>query len=256
MASAIDKNSILLSYSRAKRRILFLDYDGTLVPFRDHPDSSDLELQTRSIIRNLANNRKNQVFIISGRVKEFLVKQFDGVPVGLIAEHGFLLRRKEEIWKQVIPLDISWKQDAIELLRKISERYPGTFVEEKESAVTFHYRTAVDVSENDLIHSIREGFGKFVEQNAGLELLAGNKVAEIKSVNCNKGLTARRIIDSGDFDFILAAGDDASDEQLFAGMPAGAVTIKVGNDATQAGYFIDDRNELIRLLEEMEKPYA
>jgi trehalose 6-phosphate synthase/phosphatase len=256
MAAAIDKRLILSSYSQAKRRIFFLDYDGTLVPFRDHPDSSDLDRETRAIISNLAASPGNQVYIISGRIKEFLEKQFDGMPVGLIAEHGFLVRRKEESWQQVIAIDVSWKHRTLDLFRKISENFPGTFVEEKESAVTFHYRTAVGADEKEMIRSIREGFAGLALHFPALELLTGNKVAEVKQVNCNKGRTARQIIDEGDYDFILAAGDDASDEQLFAGMPAGSVTIKVGMVATLGGYYANDRKELIRLLDEMQQPEA
>jgi trehalose 6-phosphate synthase/phosphatase len=68
--------------------------------------------------------------------------------------------------------------------------------------------------------------------------MRGNKIVEIKSANFNKGAEARRLLEKGPYDFILAIGDDVTDEDLFAALPAEAVTVKVGQFSDAARYAI------------------
>ena len=56
------------------------------------------------------------------------------------------------------------------------------------------------------------------------------------------------------FDFILALGDDWTDEYTFNSLPESAYTIKVGTKSTQADYYIDDVAAVRNLLKQLSNP--
>ncbi|MCK5177397.1 MAG: hypothetical protein KAQ92_06730 [Candidatus Aenigmarchaeota archaeon] len=65
-------------------------------------------------------------------------------------------------------------------------------------------------------------------------------VIEIKNAGINKGRAAQFRMGDQKFDFILAIGDDWTDEFTFDAMPDEAITLKVGNKPTRAKYYIDN----------------
>ena len=83
--------------------------------------------------------------------------------------------------------------------------------------------------------------------NLNLEIMDGDKVLEIKYSGINKGRAALQKIGNEHYDFILAVGDDWTDEFTFEAMPEGAYTIKVGTKTTKADYYIESV-ELVREL--------
>ena len=89
-------SQIVSDYQNAGQRILFLDYDGTLVSFAKYPELATIDKNTLEIIKMLSCDPKNQIVIISGRGKDFLEKQFSGVNVTLVAEHGYFIKRTGE----------------------------------------------------------------------------------------------------------------------------------------------------------------
>jgi trehalose 6-phosphate synthase/phosphatase len=79
------------SYKKANRRMIFLDYDGTLVPQTSHNKSPSAELI--SILNSLCNDMKNTVFIVSGRGRDSLSEWFVSCEnLGIAAEHGYFIR--------------------------------------------------------------------------------------------------------------------------------------------------------------------
>ena len=89
--------------------------------------------------------------------------------------------------------------------------------------------------------------------NQELEILEGSKVIEIKVSGINKGSAAIEYIQSTDYDFIMAIGDDWTDEYLFMDLPSQTVTIKVGTDHSEANYFVDDYRDVRSLLIELKR---
>jgi trehalose 6-phosphate synthase/phosphatase len=87
----------------------------------------------------------------------------------------------------------------------------------------------------------------------GLQLLSGNKVIEVKNTEVNKGKATLKLIDQDEYDFILAIGDDYTDEDIFKALPDDAISIKVGTDLSAARYFVEDYKEVRSLLDEFSK---
>ena len=68
----------------------------------------------------------------------------------------------------------------------------------------------------------------YVTANLDLQVLEGSKVIEVKNLGINKGKAAQQWIARDNWDFILAIGDDWTDEDLFKVIPATGYSIKVG----------------------------
>jgi trehalose 6-phosphate synthase/phosphatase len=67
----------------------------------------------------------------------------------------------------------------------------------------------------------------------------------------NKGYVSSLFIQHSSFDFILGAGDDHTDEDLFAALPPGSFAIKVGIGNTNANYHIKSWQSLRAILQRL-----
>jgi trehalose 6-phosphate synthase/phosphatase len=243
-------NEIQEAFKKAKKPVLFLDYDGTLTGFVTNPQDAVPDDELKSIIKNLSP--KAQVVIISGRDKDTLGKWFQDKEVDLIAEHGVWVKRKNESdgWQLYAEIEDSWKAD----IRKIMEYYvlrtPGAFIEEKHHSLVWHYRK-VESGLGDL--RMRELFShlKYMASGHNLQVLEGNMVLEIKRPDINKGRAATAIMKDQEYDFVLAVGDDWTDEDTFKVMPKNAYSIRVGYAYTQANYNIKSIKQVRQLLSKL-----
>jgi len=86
----------------------------------------------------------------------------------------------------------------------------------------------------------------------GLELVQGNKVLEIKNPRISKGAVARRWLEQ-DYNFVLAIGDDATDEETFAALPATAYSLKIGRGRTIARFRLSSYKDVLNLLKNLAK---
>jgi trehalose 6-phosphate synthase/phosphatase len=237
-------------FKAAKSPLLFLDYDGTLVGFKTKPQEAFPDEELKSLISGLAD--KCQVVIISGRDKETLGKWFTGQKVDMIAEHGVWLKKKEqkEDWTLYTEVDDSWKEDIRNVMEYYVLRTPGAFIEEKHHSLVWHYRK-VESGLGDL--RMRELFShlKYMARGHNLQVLEGNMVLEIKRPDINKGRAATAMMKGEEHDFILALGDDWTDEDTFKAMPKNAYTVRVGYTYTQANYNVKNPHEVRVLLKSL-----
>jgi trehalose 6-phosphate synthase/phosphatase len=235
------------AFKKAKNPVLFLDYDGTLTGFVTNPQDAVPDEELKGIIKDLSPIA--QVVIISGRDKDTLGTWFKDQKVDLIAEHGVWVKRKNEKgdWKLYAEIEDGWKED----IRKIMEYYvlrtPGAFIEEKHHSLVWHYRK-VESGLGDL--RMRELFShlKYMARGHNLQVLEGNMVLEIKRPDINKGRAATAIMKDQEYDFVLAVGDDWTDEDTFKAMPKNAYSIRVGYAYTQANYNIKSVKQVRQLL--------
>ena len=252
----IDKSissQIVSDYQNAGRRILFLDYDGTLVSFNKYPELAIIDKNTLKIIKKISDDPKNQIVIISGRGKDFLEKQFTGVNVTLIAEHGYLIKRTGKEWKATVTTDFEWKKAVMPILDEYVRRCNGTFIEEKTGSIAWHYRNADSDFAQLRLHELRDDLVEIIRHKTDFEILEGNKVLEIKSGKYDKGQAANTLMKNKNFDFILAAGDDKTDESLFKALSGSAYTVRIGLSPSLAKYNVTDFSFLLKLLKDLMK---
>ncbi len=242
------ENQISQKYRNAARRIIFLDYDGTLVPFSRYPETAVPGEQLLAQLRRLAADVKNTLVIVSGRKQEFLEKWFGDLPIVLVAEHGAFIRTPSLGWSSEMDADQTWKQHVLPVLQRYADRCTGAFTEEKSLSLVWHYRNADPgialLRSGELKDELRE----LVSHDSKLQVVEGHKVIEVKRSGYDKGTVAVKLLASGVYDFILAIGDDKTDEDLFRALPEQALTIKIGVMPSLSKYNFRDQKGVLRLM--------
>jgi len=229
---------VLKDYSEAKKRIFFIDYDGTLTGFKIDPQKASPDESLFKLLDRLNETEENDIYLISGRDKETFGRWFLHKKYNMIVEHGVWISEKGEEFRMLENVKKDWMEKIYPVLESFVDRTPGSFIEEKNYSLAWHYRnTDPDFGANraaELNTVLTSLIG-----NDDISVLSGNKVMEIKSSNVNKGRAAMRVLPQKDYDFIFAIGDDWTDEFMFQELPEEAVTVKVGMQSTQAKYFIE-----------------
>jgi trehalose 6-phosphate synthase/phosphatase len=242
--------TLIQQYRSATRRVLLLDYDGTLVPFvaeprLAHPDAELLELLT-----TLASDPANEVTIVSGRPRRSLEDWFGKLPISMIAEHGVWLRNKNSEWRMLKTLANDWKERVRPILQLFVDRLPGALLEEKEFSLAWHYRRAdleqASLRAKELLDDLT-GYTR----NIDVQVFEGNKVIEVRNSGINKGTAALEWLSGQTPEFILGIGDDWTDEDLFRALPAGARSVRVGMATTSAHYHLASHTAVRRMLREL-----
>jgi trehalose 6-phosphate synthase/phosphatase len=239
-------------YEHSDKRLIFLDYDGTLMPFHGDPLKAAPDQDLMNLMKALYEDERNKVVMISGRKKETLQEWIGALPIDIIAEHGAWLRKTGEEWQIAHDLSKDWKNEFYPLLKQFEMRTPGSFVEEKDYSLAWHYRR-VDKGWGELRAKEMLNNLKYAAANLGLQILEGNKVIEIKSANINKGNAAREWLKQYPASFILTIGDDYTDEDTFKAMPEDAITIKVGAGISSATYYLKNPAEVRLFLKRLIK---
>jgi len=238
---------IVAAYANTRRRILFLDYDGTLSGFKKNPEDAKPDETLYSILKELSNDNGNTLVIISGRDKETLSRWFDPAwDIHFVAEHGVWLREPGGEWHMMEQIDNDWKESVQPLLEYYVDQTPRTFIEHKNFSLVWHYRKADPDLGLQRAWELKDEL-RTLTSNLNLEIMDGDKVLEIKYSGINKGRAALHKMGDNSYDFILAVGDDWTDEFTFDVMPEESYTIKVGTKTTKASYYIENV-ELVREL--------
>jgi trehalose 6-phosphate synthase/phosphatase len=248
--SATDLTSIGESFKRSQKRHLFLDYDGTLVPYARHPKLAIPNKDLIGLLSILSSDRKTEATIISGRDSVTLEQWFHHLPINLVAEHGASVRRRNGEWQHIPDVDQSWKPLIRPTFELFTQRSPGSLIEEKNQTLAWHYRN-VDpelgfIRSRELLDNLHH-----LLRNTSLQLIDGNKVIEIRMAGVDKGTVAKRFLVEQEYDFILAVGDDKTDEDMFRALADKAVTIKIGPGNTAAHFSLSNQVEVIRLLNQL-----
>jgi len=235
------------AYRRAARRLILLDYDGTLVGFQKVPSAAGPDKRLLRLLDDLCADERNRVFITSGRDYATLEAWLGELPLGMIAEHGAWTRDDAGRWTHRPELTDVWKSEIRAVMEVYADRTPGALIEEKSYSLAWHYRRAdADLGETRA-RALAEDIAHFVAAR-GLSVLMGNKVVEVKMQSVNKGTAARTLLEAHPADFVLAIGDDRTDEDTFKALPSTAFSIKVGTAAESDARFMVEDYEAVRAL--------
>lgn len=239
-------SDVLQRHRRASHRLLLLDYDGTLVPLAPTPADAAPDRELLLLLRELQTPSQT-VYVVSGRDHRSLAEWFKDIPIRLVAEHGAWQRDAHGSWSMPKPLPDNWKKQLRPLLQSYVERVPGSSLEEKDFALVWHYRLAAD--QELAAERAKELTDDVVSYTANLDVqvLEGKKAIELRNSGVTKGVAAAAAISDG-AQFVFAAGDDATDEDLFRALPRDAVTVCVGAVHSHATYRMADYRELRAVL--------
>lgn len=234
-------------YNKAEKRSIFLDYDGTLTGFKKNPNDAKPDEELHNILYKLEADPRNIVTIISGRDRESLETWFDGHKINLIVEHGVWIKKYQKEWKMLSNTTDTWKPSIRPTLETFVDRTPGSFIEEKNYSLVWHFRKAEPEQGELRANELKDELTTMIA-NHNLEILEGNKVIEVKSGGINKGVASMQFLQNQNFDFVFAIGDDWTDEYMFRELPESSHTIKVGLKHTAAKYKVESVKSVRKLL--------
>ncbi len=249
------KMLIYEQYQAAHKRLLLLDYDGTLVSFSADPQKAVPDNSLLMLLTRLCENKKNHIYIISGRDSKTLEKWFGHLPVNLVAEHGAKMKSGNGIWEtdKHIITDENWRPIIYRILEIYVKRCANSFIEEKEYSIVWHYRNAeptqAKMRANELYNEVCQ-----VARSLNIMVTPGNKIIEIRTKGIDKGTIAKRLLKEKKYDFILACGDDSTDEDMFKILAkvSQACTIKIGDAASYAKYNLYTPQMMVSMLSYLE----
>jgi trehalose 6-phosphate synthase/phosphatase len=244
----LSASEVLISdYLAANRRLLLLDYDGTLVPFSNDPKSTSPGKRLLETLRVLSSDPRNEIVLVSGRDKAILNEWFENLNINLVAEHGAWLKRRNDDWSVLQPLSANWKPMIMPIMKRYADRLPGAFVEEKEYSLVWHYRAADPEVAQIKSRELADDLVNFTA-NIDVQVLKGNKIVEVRNAGINKGMALLLWIHEGNFDFILAVGDDSTDEDMFKALPQNAYSLKVGDSESSARFRLKQQSDVLELI--------
>lgn len=241
------KIKIQTEYRNSQKRLFILDYDGTLSAFKSRPEDAVPTKETYKLLNKLAADPKNKVVISSGRDRDTLEEWFGSLAIDLAAEHGACYK-EHGVWVDNIGDEKPWDNEIMEIVQNFVDKTPRSKVEEKNTTLVWHYRNVdtwlASLREQQLFEALMIPCARL-----GLQIMRGNKIIEIKSPVHTKGSEARRLLATQTFDFIMAIGDDTTDEDTFRELPDFAYTIKVGNISEVARYSVKSQSKVLPLLD-------
>ncbi|RDA89474.1 hypothetical protein CP533_3632 [Ophiocordyceps camponoti-saundersi (nom. inval.)] len=230
----LDRALLLKQYRSAGKRLFMFDYDGTLTPIVREPSAAIPSERIIHALAMLAADKRNAVWIISGRDQDFLGHHLGHVPrLGFSAEHGSFMRHPgSDQWVNLAEkLDMGWQTEVMDVFQTYTDKVPGSFIERKRCALTWHYRLADPELGLHMSRECQAELGAGVACRWEVEVMPGKANIEVRPTFINKGEIAKRLVatyhkpraqkgehgevDDGEIGFALCMGDDFTDEDMF-----------------------------------------
>jgi trehalose 6-phosphate synthase/phosphatase len=243
LLTASTEQLITEHYRAAKRKLFLLDYDGTLSPIVRYPHLASPQPDLINTLKLITNDKKNDIVIISGRPKKILDDWFSGLHLNFVAEHGAFYKHAGYGWEIAATANMDWKEAAQAIMDKFTERCPGSFVEEKHFSLAWHYRNS-DTELGFVLHNNLSALAT----NLDFQVIEGKKVIEARPRGIDKGTASLNWINKNEYDFILSAGDDRTDEDMFRILPAEAYSIRVGLKQSTSRFNVNQQKDVAALL--------
>jgi trehalose 6-phosphate synthase/phosphatase len=250
--TAVRQELLAKGFAAAERPLLLLDYDGVLVGFYRNPEDAKPSKRLKKLLAQLS--KRAQVVIISGRKRSDLDRWLGDLPISLVAEHGMYTKRHGTTTWRTTPHETpkNWRGLVQPILEKYAARAPGAQVEAKESSLVWHFRKTSPYHAQKYLIVLKRAL-KAYARKSNLELRQGNKILEVRPHGINKGTSAIAWLNKLSPDFVVAIGDDYTDEDMFTNLSTDAYTIKVGRGRTAAKYRLKNVESVLAFLEQLVK---
>ncbi|ROV98446.1 hypothetical protein VPNG_08506 [Cytospora leucostoma] len=231
----LDRALMLKSYRQARKRLFMFDYDGTLTPIVKEPSAAIPSQRVTNTLKTLAADHRNAVWIISGRDQNFLTKHLGHInELGFSAEHGSFMRHPgSQEWENLAEkFDMGWQSEVVDVFQTYTDKVPGSFIERKRCALTWHYRLADPEQGPHMAAACQKELEATVGRKWDVDVMPGKANIEVRPTFINKGEITKRLVNSykvdlshlpgseaesgdGKVEFVLCAGDDFTDEDMF-----------------------------------------
>ncbi|KAJ3306675.1 threalose-6-phosphate phosphatase [Kappamyces sp. JEL0829] len=256
----LDFSKVHSVYKSSRKRLILFDYDGTLTPIRKVPEAAVPPPEMLRALEKLVEDPNNVVFVISGRDQDCLDNWLGHISgLGLSAEHGSFIKYPRGKWINLAAeIDMTWKQEVAEIFDYYTERTQGSFVEHKRCSITWHYRLADPEYGSFQAKECQYYLEEAILSKLPVEVMVGKKNLEVRPISMNKGEIVKRLANARqpDCDFVICAGDDRTDEDMFRVLSKTDInsdhifscTIGSATKMTRATWHVTAPHELISLL--------
>ncbi|KAG6531423.1 hypothetical protein ZIOFF_005229 [Zingiber officinale] len=213
--SALSQFDQIVRASKGKQIVMFLDYDGTLSPIVEDPDSAFMSNAMRKAVREVA--RDFPTAIVSGRCLDKVVDFVKLAELYYAGSHGMDIKGPEK----------SRHAKVYKTLLDRTKSTPGVKVENNKFCASVHFR-CVDEKVRYHFTSATSNWGSLIDQVRSvlkeyprLRLTQGRKVLEIRpTIKWDKGKALEFLLESLGFanckDVMpIYIGDDHTDEDAF-----------------------------------------
>ena len=205
---------------------LFLDVDGCLLDFADHPDDVHVPDGLREALTSLRAALDGAVAFVSGRRIQQLDALFDPLRLPAAGLHGLEVRGHPQLSFEpdAAPEELLLVQDAA---KPVIDAHPGARIEPKGAALALHWRAAP--AARSPLEAIAAAA---LTRLPGYRLQHGNCVVELRPAQGDKGTAVEHLMGLAPFAGRLPvyAGDDLTDEDGFsAANRLGGLSIRVGD---------------------------
>ncbi len=246
------RRELAAAIRKKHKMAFFLDYDGTLCDLQNDPKKAAPDEQLKELLTELESKKNIDTFIISGRKERELEQWLGKYNVTLIAEHGLsFCNPRHGRWQRLVNnIDLQWKKSVRQIFEQYAGITQGSFMEEKASSLVWHYRMADPefglLNAQQLMAMLQD-----MLSNLPVEVRHGKKIIEVSSMQVNKGLALMKFTGGrSKYDFVLCAGDDQTDENMFKLADSRLFKIKIGQGQSSARYRMDSPEEFKTLLME------
>lgn len=216
------------------RTLFAFDFDGTLAPIVDHPQTAHMRRETTSELAKLA--RLHQCVVISGRARADVLDRVDGVALAaVVGNHGAEFEGTPTHNDELID---AWKS----ALNSPLCRFPGVWIEDKGLSLAVHYRQSIYKEQaRNAVMSLAGGF-------EGAEVFGGKEVVNVVPAGAaNKGLALAVERERLHCSEAVFFGDDENDEEAFG--LAKTTGVRIGReDKSRARYYLESQFEIDECL--------
>lgn len=217
---------------------LFLDFDGTLVDIALRPDAVQVPPGLVDTLGRLHQHLSGALAVVSGRPIAQIDSLLAPLQLPVAGVHGAERRRADGSLVQAPVVSLA---QALRAATRLAARHPGLRLETKRGALALHYRLA-PAMEEECLQVMQEA----VQATAGLALVRGKMVVEVKPAGLSKGRAIEQFLRETPFagrDPVFI-GDDETDETGFVMVQSqGGAGVKVGPGASMARWRCDDAGQ-------------
>ena len=231
--------------------ILFLDYDGTLVPICKEPTLARLSSETKRLLKDLSSKPFLSVGVISGRSLGEIRKMVGVRDIFYGGNHGFEIFFKNRVWTHPELEGFTPRlKKVVRELRNSTRGIKGIIVEDKKFTASIHYRNVTAQSPSSILAIITEVLAPYPD---AFTVARGKKVFEIRPlVEWDKGKAVERLTELLSIKSKLIRiyiGDDQTDEDAFRVLGKSDITIRVGaKKGSRARYYLRGSGEVVTFL--------
>jgi trehalose 6-phosphate phosphatase len=236
----------------APAALLALDYDGTLAPFRVERDRATPLPGMREALDAIRRETTTRLVIVSGRPCAILVRLLGLDPAPEVwGSHGWEHRLADGSQENE-PLPPVAQAAATALERALVAGGFDDLLERKASGVALHWRGVPPERAAAARAAVERVWETQPAAHGPLQLLAFDNGVEIRGAGRDKGTALRSLLGTMRPDAAVAyAGDDLTDEDAFAALPAGGLGVLVAAvpRATRATARVSAPADLLGVLE-------